>query len=194
MTKARATPDPTPKFFATAATFRAWLDRHGASASQLIVGFHKRDSGLPSLTWPEAVDEALCHGWIDGVRMRIDERSYKIRFTPRKSTSTWSAVNMARVEALTAEGRMTAAGLAAFAARRAAKSGIYSYEQAEAAALSAEHEARFREHAAAWAFFEAQPPGYRHQHLWRVVSAKRPETRDARLAKLIEASARGLRL
>ncbi|WP_088285777.1 YdeI family protein [Ideonella sp. A 288] len=183
-----------PTFFATAREFGAWLAAHGATEPQLIVGFHKRDSGRPSMTWPESVDEALCVGWIDGVRARIDEHSYKIRFTPRKPTSTWSAVNIERVRVLQAEGRMTPAGLAAFAQRREARSKVYAYEQAAQAVLDAADEARFRAHRQAWAFFEAQPPGYRHLAVWRIVSAKRPDTRQARLDKLIEASAQGLRV
>jgi uncharacterized protein YdeI (YjbR/CyaY-like superfamily) len=183
-----------PTFFETADRFGAWLAEFAATEPELIVGFYKRDSGRPSMTWPESVDEALCVGWIDGVRTRIDEVSYKIRFTPRKSTSTWSAINIERVRVLGLEGRMKAPGLQAFARRREAKSGIYAYEQAEQAQLDPEAENLFRHHRQAWAFFEAQPARYRHQIIWRIVSAKRPETRAARLAALIEASARGQRL
>lgn len=183
-----------PTFFATPAEFGAWLREHGATETELIVGFHKRDSGLPSMTWPESVDEALCVGWIDGVRTRIDELSYKIRFTPRKPTSTWSAINIERVRVLQEQGRMTELGLNAFSHRREAKSKIYAYEQAEHAELSPEDEAVFRKNKAAWGFFAAQPPGYRHLNIWRVISAKRAETRQSRLAKLIEASAQGKRL
>jgi len=183
-----------PRFFDTPAAFRAWLARHGASETQLIVGFYKRDSGRASITWPEAVDEALCVGWIDGVRTRIDEQAYQIRFTPRKASSTWSAVNIERVRVLQAEGRMQPAGLAAFEQRREAKSRIYAYEQAAHAELAPDDEAQFRKHKKAWAFFAAQPPGYRHKAAWHIVSAKRPETRSARLARLIEASQAGLRL
>jgi uncharacterized protein YdeI (YjbR/CyaY-like superfamily) len=183
-----------PTFFASAAAFGRWLDRHSQSAGELIVGFHKVDSGRPSMRWPESVDEALCRGWIDGVRKRIDEHSYQIRFTPRKPTSTWSAINIARVAALTDEGRMTAAGLAAFTRRMEHKSKTYAYEQAATSALSPAHERLFREHASAWAFFEAQAPSYRKRMLWRVVSAQREATRTSRLAALIEASGRGERL
>ncbi|HEY1091343.1 MAG TPA: YdeI/OmpD-associated family protein [Burkholderiaceae bacterium] len=183
-----------PTFFATPKDFRAWLAKHAANETELIVGFYKRDSGHASITWPESVDEVLCFGWIDGVRTRIDELSYKIRFTPRKSTSTWSAINIARVEVLTAEGRMQPAGLAAFEHRREAKSKIYAYEQAARAELDPQDEALFRKNKKAWKFFAAQPPGYRHQMVWRVISAKRAETRAARLAKLIEASENGMRL
>jgi uncharacterized protein YdeI (YjbR/CyaY-like superfamily) len=183
-----------PIFFESPASFCAWLEAHSASHSELIVGFHKRGTGRPSMTWQESVDEALCHGWIDGVRTRIDEQSYKIRFTPRKPTSTWSAINIERVGVLQREGRMTAAGLAAFGLRREAKSRTYAYEQAETAMLEAKELALFRRSKAAWKFFEAQPPGHQHRCLWHIVSAKRAETRASRLARLIEASRNGLRL
>lgn len=184
----------TPIFFKTPAEFRAWFAQHAATESELIVGFYKRGSGHASITWPESVDEALCVGWIDGVRTRIDDAAYKIRFTPRKPTSTWSAINIERVRVLSLEGRMTDAGQQAFSHRREAKSKIYAYEQAEAATLAPQDEALFRKNKAAWKFFAAQPPGYRHQQIWRIVSAKRTATRAARLAKLIEASQMGLRL
>ena len=183
-----------PTFFDGPAAFRAWLAKHAATASELVVGFHKVGSGRPHMTWPESVDEALCVGWVDGVRKRIDDHAYQIRFTPRKPTSTWSAINIERVRVLTEQGRMKPAGLAAFERRREAKSRIYSYEQSDAAVLAEADAACFRKHRAAWAFFEQQPPGYRHQMLWRVVSAKRPETREKRLTLLIEASAKHERL
>lgn len=187
-------PPAAPKYFETAADFRAWLDQHAATATELVVGFHKRGSGQPSLDWPESVDEALCHGWIDGVRTRIDDKRYKIRFTPRRDSSTWSAINIARVQALTAAGRMTEAGLAAFGRRTEAKSRIYSFEQKEQAQLSPAQEVAFRHHPAAWDFFQAQPPGYRQQSIWHIISAKKAATQDTRLGKLIEASAKGERL
>lgn len=183
-----------PTFFKTAAEFGAWLAKHAATESELIVGFYKRDSGRPSMSWPESVDEALCHGWIDGVRKRIDEHAYQIRFTPRKPTSTWSAINIGRVHVLQREGRMTEAGLLAYSHRREAKSKIYAYEQTDNASLEPAQEALFRKNKKAWKFFEAQTPRYRHQMIWRIISAKRPETRQARLTKLIEASENGLRL
>ncbi|HTD29048.1 MAG TPA: YdeI/OmpD-associated family protein [Xanthomonadaceae bacterium] len=183
-----------PTFFETAVQFGAWLALHGASESALIVGFHKRGSGLPSMTWPESVDEALCFGWIDGVRKRIDEQSYQIRFTPRKPSSTWSSINIERVRVLQDAGRMQETGLKAFALRREAKSRIYSYEQEATAVLERDVEALFKRNKKAWTFFEAQPPGYRHQMIWRIISAKRPATREARLAKLIEASRNHMRL
>jgi len=183
-----------PVFFETPARFRAWLRRHAATASELVVGFYKRDSGLRSITWEESVDEALCFGWIDGVRTRIDERSYKIRFTPRRSTSVWSAINVQKVRLLQEQGRMTQAGLDAFACRNDAKSRIYAYEQVKRTELEPAQQAQFRKNRKAWTFFEAQAPNYRHRLAWYVTSAKRPETRQARLARLIEASARGVRL
>ncbi|HEV7429218.1 MAG TPA: YdeI/OmpD-associated family protein [Thermoanaerobaculia bacterium] len=182
-----------PHFFATPADFRKWLAKNHASATELLVGFYKKDSGKPSITWPESVDEALSFGWIDGVRRRIDDVSYSIRFTPRKKTSTWSAINIARVAELTKLGRMQPAGLRAFAQRRAEKSAIYSYEN-EVRTLSAEDEKKFRANRNAWDFFNAQPPGYRRVAFYWVTSAKKEETRARRLATLIEDSANSRRL
>ena len=181
-----------PVFFAAPADFRAWLDAHHENAQELWVGFYKKDSGRPSITWPEAVDEALCVGWIDGIRKRIDDISYKIRFTPRRRTSTWSAVNIARVPELMRQKRMRPAGLAAFEQRAEAKSGIYSYEQRQNAAFDAKAEKQFRANPKAWKFFQAQPPGYRKTATWWVISAKREETRQKRLETLIADSAAGL--
>lgn len=181
---------PSPTFFSTPAAFRQWLQAHAASASELLVGFHKVGTGRPCMGWSESVDEALCFGWIDGVRRRIDEHSYSIRFTPRKPSSIWSAVNIAKVEQLQAAGRMTPAGLAAFAHRKAAKSAIYSHEQAAAAELPAPMLRAFQRNGKAWRFFsEATPPGYRKTLLHWVTSAKRPETRAARFAQLLAACA-----
>jgi uncharacterized protein YdeI (YjbR/CyaY-like superfamily) len=181
-------------FFESPAHWRAWLEKNYARVTELLVGFHKRDSGKPSITWPESVDEALCFGWIDGLRKRVDETSYTIRFTPRKARSTWSAVNIARVAELTREGRMHAAGIAAFERRSEERSAIYSYEERKTAALDAASERRFRANAKAWKFYEAQPPGYRRMMAWWVISAKKEETRARRLASLIEISARGQRI
>jgi uncharacterized protein YdeI (YjbR/CyaY-like superfamily) len=181
-----------PVFFATPADFRVWLEANHDSAAELIVGFYKKASGKPSLTWPEAVDQALCFGWIDGVRRGHGEDAYTNRFTPRRRGSTWSAKNIARVGELIEAGEMTPAGLAAFEARTAARSAIYSYEQERAAAvLDAEQEREFRAQPAAWEWFQARPPGYRRSAIHWVVSAKRPETRARRLATLIEDSAAG---
>lgn len=194
-TPAAPPPEPgaapaSPAFFATPAAWRAWLDAHHGTARELWVGFFKKGSGRPSITWPEAVDEALCVGWIDGVRKGIDEASYAIRFTPRKTGSTWSAVNIARVADLAAQGRMRPAGLAAFAARRPEKSATYAYEQG-AVALDPAADDAFRATPAAWAFFETQPPSYRKAAVWWVASAKKEETRRKRLATLIDDSAHG---
>ena len=184
----------TPRFFTTPAGFRAWLERNASVATELIVGFHKVGSGTPSMTWPQSVDEALCFGWIDAVRKRIDEQRYQIRFTPRKPGSTWSAINIERVAVLTEQGRMEAAGLAAFAQRTEAKSRTYAYEQRDMAALDPADEKLFRRNRGAWRFFEAQPPGYRKTLIWHIVNAKQPATRARRLQQLIEASQRGERL
>ncbi|MES2683147.1 MAG: YdeI/OmpD-associated family protein [Pseudomonadota bacterium] len=182
-----------PTFFKTPADFRCWLQQYGSSERELVVGFYKKDSGHRSITWPESVDEALCVGWIDGVRKGIDAASYQIRFTPRKAGSTWSAVNIKCVEVLTAEGRMRPAGLAAFEKRSEGKSRIYAYEQTTEATLTPAAEKQFKSKAAAWQHFMAQAPGYRHQMLWWIASAKQQATRDKRLAKLIEASQQGQR-
>jgi len=180
-----------PRFFAGPAAFRRWLARHHETKSELWVGFHKRATGKPSLTWPESVDEALCFGWIDGIRKRIDDESYTIRFTPRQPTSTWSAVNLRRMEELLAAQRVAPAGRAAYERRSAARSGIYSYEQRAAARFDATAERRFRAAKRAWAFFQAQAPWYRKTATYWVVSAKREATRERRLAQLIAASAAG---
>jgi uncharacterized protein YdeI (YjbR/CyaY-like superfamily) len=185
---------PRPRFFATPAAWRAWLEAHHADHDELLVGFHKRGSGKKSITWPESVDEALCFGWIDGVRRGVDETSYSIRFTPRRKTSIWSAVNVARVAELTREGRMHEAGQRAFAARSAGRTAIYSFERTEAAVLTAEHAARFAASPAALVFFEAQPPWYRRTATHWVVSAKQEATRERRFATLLEDCAAGRRL
>jgi uncharacterized protein YdeI (YjbR/CyaY-like superfamily) len=183
-----------PTFFASPAALRAWLKKHHDKRLELWVGFHKKGSGKPSITWPESVDEALCFGWIDGVRKRIDDTSYVIRFTPRKRGSIWSAVNVKRVAELTGMGLMQPAGIRAFEYRKEAKSGIYSYEQKTAAKLDDADEKRFRANKKAWEFFQAQAPSYRRLMIWRVVSAKKAETKMKRLATLIEASAQGRRV
>lgn len=179
-------------FFATSAEFRAWLEAYHETARELLVGFHKKGSGLPSITWPEAVDQALCFGWIDGVRRSLGETSYMIRFTPRKPGSNWSAVNIKRIEELTAQGHMRPAGIAAYERRTAAKSGVYAYEQRGNAALDAEQERLFRANAPAWTYFQARPASYRKLAIWWVVSAKREETRRSRLATLIRCSEQGV--
>jgi uncharacterized protein YdeI (YjbR/CyaY-like superfamily) len=180
-----------PTFFATPDEFRAWLDAHHATETEVLVGFHKKGSGRPSITWPESVDQALCFGWIDGVRRRIDDDSYSIRFTPRKARSTWSAINVKRFGELTDLGLVRPAGAAAFERRSEDRTGIYSYERREAAELEPAMVERFKAHARAWTWFEAQPPWYRRTATHWVISAKKPETRDRRLQRLIEDSAAG---
>jgi uncharacterized protein YdeI (YjbR/CyaY-like superfamily) len=183
-----------PTFFATPAAFRAWLEKHHASATELLVGFHKKDSGKPSITWPESVDDALCFGWIDGVRRSLGPEAYSIRFTPRKPTSIWSRVNVDNVERLTKEGRMRPAGLRAYAARTAARTGVYSFERYTEARLTTAEEKSLRANKKAAAFFDAQPPWYRRTALHWVTSAKREDTRARRLAQLIKDSAAGRRI
>jgi uncharacterized protein YdeI (YjbR/CyaY-like superfamily) len=184
----------TPTFFATPAAFRRWLTRHHARETELWVGFHKKASGRPSMTWPESVDEALCVGWIDGIRKSIDEDSYMIRFTPRRRNSIWSAVNTRRAQELIDEGRMRPAGLVAFEARTEEKTGVYAFEQREEVQLDAASAAAFRRERAAWVAFSAMPAGYRRTAIFWVMSAKREETRARRLATLIADSAAGRRL
>jgi uncharacterized protein YdeI (YjbR/CyaY-like superfamily) len=183
-----------PVFFADREAFRAWLDEHHATASELWMGLYKRGSGRPSITWPEAVDEALCFGWIDSVRQRIDDDSYMNRFTPRKPNSNWSAVNVRRVEELTKQRRMRAAGLKAFRERRKDKTATYSYEQRHQAKLDPAQHRRFRSKKRAWEWFQTQPKGYRTTAVYWVMSAKKPETRERRLTTLIEDSGKGRRV
>jgi uncharacterized protein YdeI (YjbR/CyaY-like superfamily) len=182
-----------PLFFETAEEFRAWLFENHDSARELWVGFHKRASGRPSLTWPASVDEALSFGWIDGVRKSVGAEAYTIRFTPRKRGSIWSNVNIAKAEELIRAGRMHAAGLRAFGARDPKKSGVYSFEREEAR-LTPREVKEFRGNASAWQFFEAQPPSYRRTAIFWVTNAKRPETRQRRLGVLIADSAAGVRI
>jgi uncharacterized protein YdeI (YjbR/CyaY-like superfamily) len=178
-------------FFATPAGFRAWLGKHHATEQELSVGFYKRDSGRPSITWPESVDCALSYGWIDGVRNSIDEISYRIRFTPRKPSSIWSAINVKRVAELTKLGLMRPAGTKAFEARKGDKTGIYAYEQRKNAKLSPAFEKQFRANKKAWAYFQAQPPWYQRTASYLVISAKQEETRQKRLDQLIKDSGAG---
>jgi uncharacterized protein YdeI (YjbR/CyaY-like superfamily) len=178
-----------PKYFSSPAAWRAWLEKHHADTKELLVGFYKKDSGKPSITWPESVDEALCFGWIDGIRRSLDAVSYTIRFTPRKTGSTWSAINIQRVGELTKAGLMQPAGLRAFQQRQGERSEIYSYEQRKTATLSPAHQKQFRENKKAWGFFQAQAPWYRRTASWWVISAKKDETRQKRLAQLIDDSA-----
>ena len=180
-------------FFATPDDWRRWLEANHARAAELWVGFWKKGTGRPSITWPESVEQALCFGWIDGVRRSIDGERYAIRFTPRKPTSVWSAKNLTTMRALIDGGRMTPAGLAVYEARDAERTDRYSFERAHVAFDPAQ-EREFRKHPRAWAFFQSQPPSYRKPATWWVVSAKREATRAKRLAQLIADSDAGLRI
>jgi uncharacterized protein YdeI (YjbR/CyaY-like superfamily) len=181
-----------PTFFPTGADFRRWLEANHETAPELLVGFWKKSSGKPSIDWPQARDQALCFGWIDGHRKSLGEDAYTIRFTPRRKGSIWSKVNVERYEALKAAGLMTAAGTAAYE-RDKHRSGLYSYEKPPAA-LTAEEEAMFRNNRLAWSDWEKRPPGYRKTVLGWVAGAKRPKTRAKRLNELIAVSADGQRL
>ncbi len=182
-----------PKFFPTQIDFRRWLEENHEWETELIVGFYKVGSEKPSMSWSQSVDEALCFGWIDGVRRKIDDESYAIRFTPRKAHSVWSAVNIAKVAELTGKGLMKPAGIAAFEKRRESKSKIYAYEQ-ESVNLSDEFEKRFKADEKAWIFFEAQANWYRKQMVHWVMSAKQEATRQNRFEKLRAASENGKRV
>jgi len=177
-------------FFPTAAELRDWFDENHSTADELWLGYFKAGSGRPSVTWSEAVDEALCVGWIDGLVKRIDEVSHAQRFTPRRKGSTWSTVNVAKVAVLTAMGRMRPAGIRAYEARSPARTGTYSYER-PVDALTDEEVARFKGEPAAWEDWEARPPSYRKAAIHWVTSAKQPATRERRLAALIEDSLAG---
>ena len=183
----------SPHFFETAADWRQWLEKHHSNKTELLVGFYKRASGRRSMTWPESVDEALCFGWIDGVRRMIDEISYSIRFSIRRRGSIWSNVNINKVESLIADRKMTAAGLEKFKDRAAAKSGIYSYEQ-KSVDFDDLVKKQFMLNKEAWAFFQTQPPSYQKKIIWWVMKARLPATRQKRLATLITNSMKQKRL
>ena len=182
--------DPEPTTFANTAAFRAWLRRHGAREAVLVVRLFKVHAAHRGPTYAQALDEALCWGWIDGVRRPCDADTFTVRFTPRKARSTWSRVNVAHAERLIRAGRMARPGLAAFEAREEERTGVYSFER-RALRLSPAGAAAFRAEAAAWRFFQARPPWYRRTSTYWVMSAKKPETRAKRLAQLIACSARG---
>ena len=181
----RAEKTAKPVFFANPALFRTWLEANHEKETELLVGFYKRDSGRESMTWPESVAEALCFGWIDGVRRRLDDERYTIRFTPRKPSSIWSTVNTNKMRELIDAKRVQPAGMRAFERRSEEKSSIYSYENRHLAVFDPESERELKRHKKAWKFFEQCPPWYKRTATWRVVSAKRPETRAKRLAELI---------
>ncbi len=182
-----------PKFFSSPAEFRQWLEQNHDRASELLIGFHKKSSGKKSITYAEALDEALCFGWIDGVRRKLNETSYVQRFTPRKPRSIWSLINVNHVERLKKEGRMDPAGLEAYARRDPKRTGIYSFEN-EPHKLAPAYEKKFRQNKSAWKFFEEQPPYYKKLMIFRIMSGKKEETRLRRLEQLIETSAHGKRI
>jgi uncharacterized protein YdeI (YjbR/CyaY-like superfamily) len=188
-------PAPKPRdviFFASPDELRDWFDAHHEVADELWLGYHRKATGKPTVTWPQAVDEALCVGWIDGVRYRLDGERHAQRFTPRRKGSIWSAINTKRAAELIREGRMRPAGLKAFEARSPEKTAVYSYER-ESAAFSEDQRRRFEADAVAWAFFQAQAPSWRRAITHWVSSAKRDETRERRFARLLEDSRAGRR-
>jgi len=182
-----------PTYFATAAGFRSWLEVHHAKATEIVLGFYNKASGRGGITYPEALDEALCFGWIDGVRKRIDEHGYSIRFTPRKSVSIWSLVNVRHYERLAKLGRVRSAGQAAYERRDPKKTGVYSFEN-RPKKLPTAMEKMFRTNQKAWAFWQTQPPGYQRLTIWWVMSAKQSQTQQRRLASLITKSANEVRV
>src|SRR3954468_353577 len=178
-------------FFTSPRELREWFDANHETASELWLGSYKKSSGKPSVSWSDAVDEALCVGWIDSVRYSLDAERSAQRFTPRRPGSNWSAINVAKIAEPRAAGRLRPAGEGAYAKRREDRTAVYSFERREDAALTPEEEARFRANEPAWAWFSARPPSFRKQSLHWVVAVKRPETRQAHLETLIEASAAG---
>lgn len=183
-----------PHFFATQDDFRQWLDKHHTKETELLVGFYKVGSGKPTMRWPESVDQALCYGWIDGIRKSLATDSYTIRFTPRKASSIWSAINIDKMENLIAKKLVKPAGLAAYGKRTESKSRVYSHERTEDAVLPVEMEDEFKTNAAAWAFFNKQAPYYKKTVIHLIVSAEQEKTRQSRFEKLLKASAEGKRL
>ncbi|HET6992042.1 MAG TPA: YdeI/OmpD-associated family protein [Bacteroidia bacterium] len=185
------TTEPKITFFKTQADFRKWLEKNHEKKTELFVGFYKKNSGIKSITWPESVDEALCFGWIDGLRKNIDEKSYFIRFTPRKKTSIWSHVNIEKIAKLTKEGLMFPAGIKAFEHRKDHKSGIYSFEQRKEIELSPAYLKKFKANKKAWSWFSKSPKSYSSAVIWRIMSAKQEATRIKRLETLISSSEKG---
>lgn len=182
-----------PTFFSKPSDFYKWLEKNHDKETELLVGFWKTHTGKPSMTWSESVDQALCFGWIDGIRKSIDEDSYTIRFTPRKPTSIWSKINIEKVADLTKKGLMRPAGIAAFEKRKDNKSKVYSFEQ-DHIAFAKEQEKTFKTNKKAWEFFQSQPPSYRKPATWYVISAKQEATQEKRLKELISDSESGLRI
>ena len=183
-----------PTFFEDALHFRDWLESNHALQTELIVGFHKVGSGIRSMTWPQSVDEALSYGWIDGVRKRIDDKAYQIRFTPRRVESIWSLVNIAKINELIAQRRIQPAGMAAYEARSDKRTGVYAFERAAPAELADEDKRTFMSNAVAWKYFEISAPSYRRVMMHWIVSAKQPATRLRRLEQLMQACAEQRRI
>ena len=179
--------------FFDAAEFRKWLETNHEKAAEIYIGFYKKATGKEKMDWSQAVDQAICFGWIDGVRRSIDAESYCNRFTPRKANSNCSKINIKKVEDLTTKGLMKPAGIAAFEKRKPEKSGIYSFEN-QPKKLAPEYEKRFKANKRAWAFFSAQPPGYQKLNMYRIMSAKQEKTQWSRLEKLVSASQSGKRI
>jgi len=183
-----------PRYFATPERFRAWLAANHAKRPELLVGFYKKSADRPSIDWPQSVDEALCYGWIDGVRRSLGAESYTIRFTPRRTGSIWSSINIRRVAALKRAGRMQPAGLAAFVRRSRDRSAVYAYEQRENATLAAAELRVFRANRVAWEYFSSLAPSYRHKALYWITSSRKAETRRARLERMIAMAAKKQKL
>jgi uncharacterized protein YdeI (YjbR/CyaY-like superfamily) len=188
----RAVP-PSPRYFASQAALRRWLEAHHASSRELWIGYYKKASGRPSITHQQALDEALCFGWIDGVVKRLDDERFMQRFSPRTPTSVWSVVNLKRMAELIEQGVVSPHGRKVYEERDPRRSGLYSYEN-RPKAFDAAVERAFRAQKDAWTFFNAQPPGYRKLCVFFVMEAKKEETRMRRLERLIAASAKGKRM
>ncbi len=186
----RGTPT-SPRFFRTQAGLRAWFEKNHDAGGELWVGYYKKGTGLPSVTWPESVDAALCFGWIDGLKKSVDQKSYTLRFTPRRKRSHWSARNLGRMKELIAEGLVAEPGLAAYERRDRRNEKQASYEQSGEMSLPSEYEGRLKANPAAWEYFRNARPSYRKQVIWWIVSAKREDTRRRRLGILIESCAEG---
>ena len=183
----------TPIFFTNQASFRMWLEKNHKTETELLVGFYKKNSGKANMSWSQSVDEALCFGWIDGVRRSIDEDSYCIRFTPRRPSSTWSSVNIKKVEELIKLGLMQPAGLEIYKQRKEEKTGVASYES-RAKQLDEYLEIKFKANRIAWEFFSKQAPSYQKTIIHWIMTAKQESTRLLRLDKTINESEKQKRL
>ena len=182
-----------PIFFTSPTEFRKWLEENHATQKEILVGFHKLATGKPSMTWSQSVDKAICFGWIDGIRKSFDKDAYTIRFTPRKSKSIWSAVNMKKIEELTSKGLMHPAGISAYEKREEHRTAIYAYEN-KPAELPVHFDEKLRANEKAWAFFQKQATGYKNTAMYWVMSAKQEATRQQRMKTLINDSEAGLKI